>query len=71
MTQRDNVLFYKTDCELSIKFMTLANKTGVLKYFSLECIDGQIPRYKKIWEPYCTVATWYLWRDIDEDIVQY
>ena len=30
-----------------------------------------IPRYKKIWEPYCTVATWYLWRDIDEDIVQY
>ena len=30
-----------------------------------------IPRYKKIWEPYCTVATWYIWRDIDEDIVQY
>ena len=30
-----------------------------------------ISRYKKIWEPYCTVATWYLWRDIDEDIVQY
>ena len=23
------------------------------------------------WEPYCTVATWYLWRDIDEDVVQY
>jgi DNA-3-methyladenine glycosylase II len=30
-----------------------------------------IPYYKKIWNPYCTVATWYLWRDIDEDIVQY
>jgi DNA-3-methyladenine glycosylase II len=30
-----------------------------------------IPKYKKIWEPYCTVATWYLWRDIDEDTVQY
>ena len=30
-----------------------------------------ILRYKKIWQPYCTVATWYLWRDIDEDIVQY
>ena len=30
-----------------------------------------ISRYKKKWEPYCTVATWYLWRDIDEDIVQY
>ena len=30
-----------------------------------------IANYKKIWTPYCTVATWYLWRDIDEDIVQY
>ena len=30
-----------------------------------------ISEYKKIWNPYCTVATWYLWRDIDEDIVQY
>ena len=30
-----------------------------------------IAGYKKIWSPYCTVATWYLWRDIDEDIVQY
>ena len=30
-----------------------------------------IAEYKKIWNPYCTVATWYLWRDIDEDIVQY
>ena len=26
---------------------------------------------RKLWEPYCTVATWYLWRDIDEDVVQY
>ena len=31
----------------------------------------KITDYKKIWNPYCTVATWYLWRDIDEDIVQY
>ncbi len=27
--------------------------------------------HKKSWEPYCTVATWFLWRDIDEDVVQY
>ena len=27
--------------------------------------------HKKTWEPYCTVATWFLWRDIDEDVVQY
>ena len=31
----------------------------------------EISVYQKIWQPYCTVATWYLWRDIDEDVVQY
>ena len=30
-----------------------------------------ISYYRKVWDPYCTVATWYLWRDIDEDVVQY
>ena len=32
---------------------------------------SNIKKYEKLWEPYCTVATWYLWRDIDEDVVQY
>ena len=31
----------------------------------------KISKTKKLWDPYCTVATWYLWRDIDEDVVQY
>ena len=31
----------------------------------------EVSKQKKIWKPYCTVATWYLWRDIDEDTVQY
>ena len=31
----------------------------------------KIDSYKRLWDPYCTVATWYLWRDIDEEIVQY
>ena len=31
----------------------------------------KVANYKKLWSPYCTVATWYLWRDIDEDVVQY
>ena len=31
----------------------------------------KIDRYKRLWDPYCSVATWYLWRDIDEDVVQY
>lgn len=30
-----------------------------------------ILEHKKLWNPYCTVATWFLWRDIDEDTVQY
>ena len=32
---------------------------------------NKISKTRKLWEPYCTVATWYLWRDIDEDVVQY
>jgi DNA-3-methyladenine glycosylase II len=31
----------------------------------------EVSKQKQVWEPYCTVATWYLWRDIDEDTVQY
>ena len=31
----------------------------------------EIIKLKENWDPYCTVATWYLWRDIDEDVVQY
>ena len=31
----------------------------------------EISKQKQIWKPYCTVATWYLLRDIDEDTVQY
>ncbi len=33
--------------------------------------ESEILKYREIWQPYCTVATWYLWRDIDEDVVQY
>ena len=36
-----------------------------------ESFSVEILKYKDIWHPYCTVATWYLWRDIDEDVVQY
>lgn len=31
----------------------------------------EVSKQKQVWKPYCTVATWYLWRDIDEDTVQY
>ena len=28
-------------------------------------------KLKKIFSPYCSVATWYLWRSIDDDTIQY
>ena len=54
--------------------------TGDVGLINSFCINYQIDKkdfltevsnQKQIWEPYCTVATWYLWRDIDEDTVQY
>jgi len=32
---------------------------------------ADILELSKIWEPYCTVATWYLWRSLDPVPVQY
>ena len=31
----------------------------------------QLKRFKKKWSPYCSVATWYLWRSIDPEPVSY
>jgi len=31
----------------------------------------ELERYQKKWSPYCTVATWYLWRSIDPVPVNY
>ena len=31
----------------------------------------QLDRLNKKWSPYCTVATWYLWRSIDPVVVSY
>jgi DNA-3-methyladenine glycosylase II len=39
--------------------------------FNKKDFSNNISKYKKIWSPYGTVATWFLWRDIDEDVVQY
>lgn len=30
-----------------------------------------IKKLQKIFTPYCSVATWYLWRSIDNDPIQY
>lgn len=48
MTSRNNnIFFYKTKCDLSLKFMEVANKVGVLKSFHLICIDGKENYYIK------------------------
>jgi DNA-3-methyladenine glycosylase II len=31
----------------------------------------QLEKLKKLWTPYATVATWYLWRSIDPVPVAY
>ena len=31
----------------------------------------QLKKFKKKWNPYCSVATWYLWRSIDPVSVKY
>lgn len=33
--------------------------------------DKQLALLKKRWSPYCSVATWYMWRTVDPEIVQY
>ena len=32
---------------------------------------SQLKKFKERWCPYCTVATWYLWRSIDPEPVSY
>ena len=32
---------------------------------------SQLKKFKQKWSPYCTVATWYLWRSIDPEPIQY
>ena len=38
------------------------------KYFPPETF---IKKLQKRFSPYCSVATWYLWRSIDDDTIQY
>jgi len=33
--------------------------------------SSQLKKFKEKWSPYCTVATWYLWRSIDPEPVNY
>ena len=55
------------------KCLKLCNKKYETEYSGNANLRNikKISKTRKLWEPYCTVATWYLWRDIDEDVVQY
>jgi len=33
--------------------------------------SSQLKKFREKWSPYCTVATWYLWRSIDPEPVNY
>jgi DNA-3-methyladenine glycosylase II len=33
--------------------------------------ETELEKFKKRWSPYCTVATWYMWRSIDPLPVEY
>lgn len=42
----NNILLYKSNCEKSYKFLEIANNIGLLKTFSLICIDGKEKYFK-------------------------
>ena len=54
------------------------NDLGILKAINqLYCVDGvpltidQVVAISDLWKPYRTVASWYLWRSIDNEAVLY
>jgi DNA-3-methyladenine glycosylase II len=50
---------------------------GLLKAISKNYITTYPPstkdldKFKKRWSPYCSVATWYMWRSVDPVPVEY
>lgn len=50
---------------------------GLLKAISLHYFSGEpVSRFEarevaEAWSPWCTVATWYLWRSLDPIVVEY
>ena len=41
-------------------------------YYNSERIDKkELEKFRKKWSPWCTVATWYLWRSLDPIPVEY
>ena len=33
--------------------------------------NDELDMFKERWNPYCTVATWYMWRSVDPVPVEY
>lgn len=45
-SRNKNILLYKSNCQLSCKFMEIANNFGILKIFNLVCIDGNEKKFR-------------------------
>lgn len=43
---------------------------AIKKHYQVQS-NEEILKICKNWKPYSSVATWYLWRDIDDDVVAY
>ena len=45
----------------------LGVRAAIKKVYGLEDLPkpGEIEELARGWHPYCTVATWYLWRSLD------
>lgn len=62
-------IFYLMDANVfPVKDIGLINT--IKKLYGINEL-GEIKKLAKKWEPYRTVATWYLWRSLDDEPVQY
>ena len=52
------------------KYKISANQ-NLIESKLLSISSNNINKLKKNFSPYCSVATWYLWRSIDNEPIQY
>lgn len=47
----------------------LGFRKAVYQYYGFDDLPSkdEIQKVAKKWEPYCTIATWYLWRSLDKE----
>ena len=65
--------FLKDKFEVETLFFenNITNLLSEIKSFVLNKNSKSVKKLKKKFNPYCSVATWYLWRSIDDEPIQY